>query len=349
MNKSMIKKLCLFGITVTLLTGCSSSNESSDTTQDSQTTQEEVVQEESTDESNGQFVLKHVPVLVEKGYEDIVLDSVPERIVCLSTAPVLALHEMGVDLLMVPQTTVLEYPEDLTAEVVTAITAESFDLESIIDADPELVLIPESAMETHGKVLQDAGIPCYVIATTYGLADPYGLIKEETKSFTDAFSKTPEQEQIATELMERFDALDAKMVDAKERFEGTVFLSTMVTNNMDFYAQQESSTLGSVMKALGFENAYNDSMGGSNSPVSLESLVDLQNDLMIFINSTQDPEVSKQSALDAMAVQSDVWNSTKAVQEDKVLYLTTNYWVFGGIQVIDSIDSLIDLLDEVLS
>ena len=53
----------------------------------------------------------------ELGYTDpIVLDEVPERVVSLSAAPVLALYELGVNLVGIPNSMVVTWPEDISGE-----------------------------------------------------------------------------------------------------------------------------------------------------------------------------------------------------------------------------------------
>lgn len=299
------------------------------------------------EETNGaKFVLEQLEHMKAEGHKTIELEEVPVRIVSLSTAPVLALYEMGADLLMVPQTTVISYPSDLGAEVITAVTSDDFDLEKIIDAEPGLVLIPSSAYDQYGALLESAGIPCYVTALTHGEYNAYELIKEETKVFTNAFAVDEVSEAKAKEIMSSIDELDAKMADAKTQLEGKSFLAAMVSGGTNFYVQQETSTLGSILKMLGLENAYESSMGANMTPLSLETVVGLDTDLMIFIAATMSMDESKTIAETGMSAQPEVWESVRAVAEDNMLYLTTNYWIFGGLQVVDSVNSLIDLLLE---
>lgn len=329
----MVKKISMalaLAMSVTALTGCGSHDDDHDHEETSSTL----------------FVLEQLEHMKADGYKSIELDYVPERIVSLSTAPVLALYEMGADLIMVPQTTVVTYPNDLGAEVITAVTSNDFDLELIIDADPGLVLIPSSAYEEYGSLLESAGIPCYVTALSHGDLNAYELIKEETKVFTNAFAVDASTQAKADEVMLRIDQLDDKIGEAKLVLQGRTFLGAMVSGGTNFYVQQETSTLGSLLKMLGFENAYDSAMGANMTPLSLETVVGLDIDLMIFIAATMSMDESEEIAKTAMADQPEVWDSVSAVAEDNVLYLTTNYWIFGGLQVIDSVSSLIDLLLE---
>ena len=65
-------------------------------------------------DTEGKFVLEYPEDMQELGYTDpIVLDEVPERVVSLSAAPVLALYELGVNLVGIPNSMVVTWPEDL--------------------------------------------------------------------------------------------------------------------------------------------------------------------------------------------------------------------------------------------
>lgn len=344
-------------VTATMLASCGDSSSSTtpttNTTSTTSTTTEAPVATETpapeveTKEYSTEFVLDYVDYMKAEGYETLVLDEIPERIVCLSTSPVLAMHEMGADLIMVPTTTVIDYPTDWNAEVIPALKADDFDLEKIIAADPGLVLVPATSFEEFNEIFKTAGIPCYAVPFAHGDLDQYGLIKEETVLYTNAFVVDEASQAKADAVMKRFEDLDAKIESAKSELQDKVFLSTMISAG-NFSVLQETSTLGSVMKRLGLTNAYTPIMGESMGFLDLENVVDIELDLMIFISATTDPEVTKQTAIEAMAVQQEVWDTVSAVVDDHVLYLTTNYWVFGGIQVIDSVDSLIDLLLEAL-
>ena len=65
-------------------------------------------------DTEGKFVLEYPEDMQELGYTDpVVLDEVPERVVSLSAAPVLAMYELGVNLVGIPNSMVVTWPEDL--------------------------------------------------------------------------------------------------------------------------------------------------------------------------------------------------------------------------------------------
>lgn len=97
-------------------------------------------------DTEGKFVLEYPEDMQELGYTDpIVLDEVPERVVSLSAAPVLALYELGVNLVGIPNSMVVTWPEDLQESTETVsfsvMSPDDFDYESVVDLEPDLVLL----------------------------------------------------------------------------------------------------------------------------------------------------------------------------------------------------------------
>lgn len=115
-------------------------------------------------DTEGKFVLEYPEDMQELGYTDpIVLDEVPERVVSLSAAPVLALYELGVNLVGIPNSMVVTWPEDLQESTETVsfsvMSPDDFDYESVVDLEPDLVLLAYNGADTEGKTLESLGIP----------------------------------------------------------------------------------------------------------------------------------------------------------------------------------------------
>ena len=138
-------------------------------------------------DTEGKFVLENMQ---ELGYTDpIVLDEVPERVVSLSAAPVLALYELGVNLVGIPNSMVVTWPEDLQESTETVsfsvMSPDDFDYESVVDLEPDLVLLAYNGADTAGKTLESLGIPVYYIYA--GHTVPYESIVGQTNALIDAF------------------------------------------------------------------------------------------------------------------------------------------------------------------
>lgn len=107
-------------------------------------------------DTEGKFVLEYPEDMQELGYTDpVVLDEVPERVVSLSAAPVLAMYELGVNLVGIPNSMVVTWPEDLQENTenvsFSVMSPDDFDYESVVDLEPDLVL----ALLTMALILQE--------------------------------------------------------------------------------------------------------------------------------------------------------------------------------------------------
>lgn len=119
------------------------------------------------------FLLRQSDYMKSLGYEDVALDHVPERVACMTTYPFRTLYELGVNFVAVAETSTFEYPEEIKPLVMPAVMSSTFDLEGIVALEPDLVLLPDSAMATHGATLQELGIPVFAVTTKEPDQDVY--------------------------------------------------------------------------------------------------------------------------------------------------------------------------------
>ncbi len=75
----------------------------------------------------------------------------------------LALYELGVNLVGIPNSMVVTWPEDLQESTETVsfsvMSPDDFDYESVVDLEPDLVLLAYNGADTAGKTLESLGIP----------------------------------------------------------------------------------------------------------------------------------------------------------------------------------------------
>ena len=266
-------------------------------------------------DTEGKFVLEYPEDMQELGYTDpVVLDEVPERVVSLSAAPVLAMYELGVNLVGIPNSMVVTWPEDLQENTenvsFSVMSPDDFDYESVVDLEPDLVLLAYNGADTAGKTLESLGIPVYYIYA--GHTVPYESIVGQTNALIDAFSVDEEFAAAGEKIRERFDALDQNMEAAKEAFAGK---SVMVL--------QSSGDAHSSMVQLDYEQA-----------------LDYDPDIVMCVGA-EDAEGHKELMEKAFAENPEYWNSIPAIAEGRVLYLPVSYVSTAGINVIDCINDLI--------
>ena len=291
-------------------------------------------------DTEGKFVLEYPEDMQELGYTDpIVLDEVPERVVSLSAAPVLALYELGVNLVGIPNSMVVTWPEDLQESTETVsfsvMSPDDFDYESVVDLEPDLVLLAYNGADTAGKTLESLGIPVYYIYA--GHTVPYESIVGQTNALIDAFSAAGEK------IRERFEALDQNMEAAKEAFDGKTVM-VLQSSGDAHYIQTENGTLGSMAAMIGFENVYTNDQS-SMVQLDYEQALDYDPDIVMCVGA-EDAEGHKELMEKAFAENPEYWNSIPAIAEGRVLYLPVSYVSTAGINVIDCINDLIGTVAE---
>ena len=122
--------------------------------------------ESASTAAGGTYKLEYTPTLQAYGFtEPVVLKTKPQRVVSLVHTPVLALHEMGIRQVAIPQAAMLEWPSDLVkeAKLLNVSMNSNFDIESVIALEPDLVIVGYQSKDTYGKILdreKDTGVLC---------------------------------------------------------------------------------------------------------------------------------------------------------------------------------------------
>ena len=101
-----------------------------------------------------------------------------------------------------------------------------------------------------------------------------------------------------------------------------------------------------MMQLLGFTNIYAESMGDTNAPASLETFADVESDLFVFTSQgTTTVEDAEAFCTECMATNQALWDTVPAVSRGDVLYLPSGYVVTAGLNIVDNLGALIDILD----
>ena len=206
MNRKIIGLLTMC-MAVCVLSGCSRQETSSQSAA-APVQQETQVQEEQVQETQG-VTIEYPQNMQEKGYtQPLQLEQMPQRVVVMTKAPVLALHELGVKMIAIPEGGVTSWPEELDAATEKLNTAmnSNFDIETVIALEPDLVVMGYTSQEAYGQALDDAGIPVYYVDA--GHTVPYESVKAQTQVLADAFAA---DQQAADSLMQGFVKLEERL------------------------------------------------------------------------------------------------------------------------------------------
>lgn len=293
----------------------------------------------SEDSVEKEFRLEYTEIMKQQGFtEDIVLESKPERVVCVSTSTTPLLFEVGASLVGIPTSTVFETPSDYTGEKLQSLMSDDFNIETVVALNPDLVIIPSSSKEQYGDALESSNIPVYY--TNSGHSATYESVVQEAKVIINAFGKDSEN---AKKVLQSFDDLDKKMEESKKALEGKTVMIIATTE----YIQSKSGTAGSMADMIGLTNVYENEQAGMVA-LDQETTLGYNPDVILAIGSSMSEEDNKAVFEAAFAENSEYWESFEAIKNNKVIYLPSSYMPSTGIGVVKQISDLIDFVYEKL-
>lgn len=276
----------------------------------------------------------------QRGYtEPVVLEAMPQRVACLSSSPVLALYEMGVPMIAIPASSVVEWPEDLaaSAEQLQMAHNTNFDVETVIALEPDLVIMGYTSQETYGNVVSDAGIPVYYVDA--GHTVPYDSIKMQTEALVNAFGADSEA---GVAMLQRFDDLEGRMEDVRAQLEGKTVM-VLQSSPPTHYIQTSAGTLGSMAEMIGLTNVYEND-ASSMVQLDYETALSYNPDLVLCVGMSETGEGHRELMEADFANNPEYWNSIPAIANGDVLYLPVRFVSSAGINVVDNIGELADLV-----
>lgn len=276
----------------------------------------------------------------QRGYtEPVVLEAMPQHVACLSSSPVLALYEMGVPMVAIPTSSVVDWPEDLaaSAEQLQMAHNTNFDVETVIALEPDLVIMGYTSQETYGNVVSAAGIPVYYVDA--GHTVPYDSIKMQTEALVNAFGADSEA---GVAMLQRFDDLEARLEDVRAQLEGKTVM-VLQSSPPTHYIQTSAGTLGSMAEMIGLTNVYEND-ASSMVQLDYETALSYNPDLVLCVGMSETGEGHRELMEADFANNPEYWNSIPAIANGDVLYLPVRFVSSAGINVVDNIGELADLV-----
>lgn len=295
--------------------------------------------------SSESFVMEYPEDMQALGFtEPLVLDSVPQRIVCLSASPVLALYEMGANLVGIPTSRVVTWPEDLVATTepvqFSAMSSSDFDYECIVELEADLVLVGSSSTEV-GEQIESLGIPVYYVFAGHTVS--YDNIKAQTGALVKAFSLDEASTAKGEEIMGRFTALEERLASVQPTYADKKAMVLQSSDTANHYIQTERGTLASMAAMMGFGNVYENETS-SMAKLDMEQALDYTPDLVLCVGGGT-AEEHKALMEQAFSENEAYWNSIDAIKNGNVIYLPVEFCSTAGIHVIDNINELVDCIE----
>ena len=291
------------------------------------------------------FVMTYPEDMQALGFtEPLVLERIPQRIVCLSAAPVLALYEMGANLVGIPTSRVVTWPEDLVAATepvqFSAMSSSDFDYECIVELEADLVLVGSSSTEV-GEQIESLGIPVYYVFAGHTVS--YDNIKNQTAALTSAFSVDEASTAKGEEIMGRFTALEERLASVQPTYADKKAMVLQSSDTANHYIQTERGTLASMAAMMGFENVY-ENEASSMTKLDFEQALDYNPELVLCVGSGTAQE--HQALMEQAYSENEAyWYSIDAIKNGDVIYLPVEFCSTAGIHVIDNINELVDCIE----
>lgn len=237
-----------------------------------------------------------------------------------------------------PQAAMLEWPADLVkdAKLLNVSMNSNFDIETVIALEPDLVIVGYQSKDTYGKILDREKIPVYYVDAGHVVS--YESIKELTDVLIKAFGQ---HNAGAEAITDRFNKLEARMAEKRQENKGQ---KVMVLQSAPprHYIQGKDGTLGSMLNMLGYENVY---QNNKMVLIDLEQALSYEPDLLFCVGGSKTAAEHQQVMEEDFAKNPEYWNNIKAIREREVIYLPIKYVATAGINVIDNINELIDIID----
>lgn len=328
--------LFLAVLMVVSIVACGNADQNDGFTDGKETTD---VSETDMQSEKTQFILTYPESMTAQGYESLVLDEIPTRIVCTATAPVPTLYAMGASLIAIPTSSATKhlFTENPDLVALKSLMSDEFNIEDVVALNPDLVILATSYKDSYGKTLEGLGIHVYYQASGHGVS--YETVKEESMCLINAFAINAESEQKAAELKQSFTDIEATCAELSAINKGKKIMVLQAGGVNYVYGQTSGGTLGSMMKMLGFDNVADSTAAESMFAIDYETALVDQPDLLVVVGAG-DAAATKEMTAEIIAANPEYWNAMNAITEDQVLYLGIEYIAVYGIGYVDALTSL---------
>ncbi len=337
-----MKKLLAILLAAVLSIGMVACN-SADNKEDKETAEKQNTETEENAKEDEKFTLTYPESMTAQGYAPLVLDEVPTRIACTSTAPVTTLYEMGASVIAMPSSSatahIAEENSDIT--ILKSLMSDEFNIEDVVALNPDLVILSTSYADSHGATLEGLGINVYYQAAGHGVA--YETVKEEALCLIDAFSVDEESTKRGEELKKSFEDIEAKCAGLAKTYSDKNIMVLQAGGVGYVYGQTSMGTLGSMLRMMGFNNVSDETAAASMFEIDYEIALVTQPDLLVVVGSGTAEDV--ETVMDEIiAANPEYWNTMTAVENDQILCLGVEYIATYGIYYVDSLESLIGIV-----
>lgn len=253
------------------------------------------------------------------------IPTAPQRVVALTPYAFDAAIDVGV-IPVASVSNVGSLLEGRLADVETVLDPSEPDLEAVIAADPDLVLI----LASEGEPLPARALELESIAPVVAFDfESSAQWKEIFLFFADALNKADEGTQILAEY-------DARVAELRESFGGQVETTEVrvvrVSAGEGVRIYLRDSFPGTVLDDVGFARPEGEPAEGFAVDLSLERLGEIDADHIFVWSFSATPEGAEdnQEYFENEILDTPLWEQLGAVSEDYV-YIVGDYWIGAGV------------------
>ena len=167
----------------------------------------------------------------------------------------------------------------------------------------------------------------------------YDSILAQTQALVDAFGADTE---VGADILQRFADLEARLEEVRAQLAGKTVM-VLQSAPPSHYIQTNGGTLGSMAEMLGLTNVYEND-ASSMAQLDYETALSYDPDLVLCVGMSKTGEGHRALMEEDFANNPDYWNSIPAIAAGDVIYLPVSYISSAGINVVDNINALADIV-----
>ncbi|WP_077214687.1 siderophore ABC transporter substrate-binding protein [Bacillus dakarensis] len=268
-------------------------------------------------EGNGEAQTDEITISHELGETAVTKN--PQKVVVFDFGILDSLDKLGVEVAAVPQATVPAYLEKYEGdEYVNAGSLKEPDFEAIAELGPDLIIISARQMELYEEFAE--------IGPTVYMPLDYENYMESFKGNMVTLAQIFDKE---AEVEAKLAAVDEVIAGLKEKGEGIGKNALVIlANEGNLSAYGPGSRFGIIHDEFGIpavDESIEISTHGQN--ISPEYIVEMDPDYLFVID--RGAAVGGESSAKSI-VETELVKTTKAFQDDNIVYLNPDYWYLSG-------------------
>jgi len=261
---------------------------------------------------------------------EVVLDVAAEKIISLAPSNTEILFAIGAGDQVIGRDEFSDYPADVVDLPSIGGGFGDYNLEAIVDLEPDLVLAAEINTPEQVKALSDLGLTVYLLANPTSLDEMYVnllIVAELSGHFEEA-------EELVRELKERVAAVDEKVASAQEIL--STFYELDATDPSAPWTAGAGTFIDTLITQAGGENIASD-LEGQYLQLSIEEI--LVRDPKIILLGDAAYGITPDSITERSG-----WSNLDAVKNNRIYAFDDNLVSRPGPRLVDGLEQLVLLL-----